>query len=582
MTSRLDFELLGAKRSAIGLRSLVVAALALGFLVLYACSLTETPQDTGIIHYRFTPSPVFLNGTNPTSMRVDYWVGTDTVPKDTSIPYALTMIPHIDAPLGAKLIILARVYTADSITGYMADSLSMGDRKAAVPLARISLPRILYGSLNDSIPWSRYSATLHWSLACDFGQGALPCPPSHPSTAQVQHPVLVYSDQAGRKWRDTVTLTTLAGVPQVLGDSVRRDSIGLGYTFVFHVVDDTSHGIAGRMVLWRWDFNGDGNWDDSTQVDSVHFTYPDTSRHFEYDVRMEAADDDGNKVDTSYHLWYTNDQTRVRFNTIGVLGDPMVNRPFRISAYAIDFDGNGIDSLWWDLNGDHVTDTVTASPDTMRVTLHRAASNDTVFIVTKDRWGLLDTTHVSYYVQPNRAPSVDSMAVESHGTGTTQPPQVTFAVYPYSIHDPDSNLEDTLFWHFDSNGVGKDTSMVFDPFAWRQGVTFAAWDSGTYAATVRLKDSLGLWSPVVSRSFHIDTAIVSTVPRTFSSGTYWVRFAPSCPNRHFNCMRIGADSLDMDVTGGRFTASFSDNIPANLDPFWLQVRMGSCSATCGS
>lgn len=154
-------------------------------------------------------------------------------------------------------------------------------------------------------------------------------------------------DENGALARDSVTVRVVADAPLV---NAGRDTVAKpGESLLF---TGTASQAFGRIVMWKWDYDGNGTWDDSSAT-SPAFSHA-IFKEGRYAATLYARDDDGN-VGMDYLLIDITSSSLVLFglgprDTVVSIKDSV---PFLAQAASSDGRIRGIS---WDYDGDGAQD----------------------------------------------------------------------------------------------------------------------------------------------------------------------------------------------------------------------------------
>lgn len=201
---------------------------------------------------------------------------------------------------------------------------------------------------------------------------------------------ITVTDSNGDSTTKSLIVTVLNPMPVVEAGANRVCHNAMPCSFWGTASDPNSGSQTGigTIVLYEWDYDGDGTFDEQKTTNSFSHVYPDTSASVRYVAKFCATDDDGNRVCDTATVDVSN-------------GAPTLSGQIQISSIATnesvtfspsaltcsDPNGNQRDSLWWDLNGDGVFET--AKGKTESVTTSLPLQNDSVSVRCKDKWGLM-------------------------------------------------------------------------------------------------------------------------------------------------------------------------------------------------
>ncbi|MBK9284586.1 MAG: PKD domain-containing protein [Sphingobacteriaceae bacterium] len=140
----------------------------------------------------------------------------------------------------------------------------------------------------------------------------------------------------------------------------------------------------GTIVKYRWDFETDGIWDDTTTVNPSHF-YPNAGAH---NAKLQAISDKQCQGELVSFVKVNANPVADFLNTPACLGD---NSTFTNTSYSTD---GAISSYGWDFNGDNQIDNISKEP-----TL--TYSNNGVYLLkleVQTVYGCIGTKSKSMYV----------------------------------------------------------------------------------------------------------------------------------------------------------------------------------------
>ena len=161
----------------------------------------------------------------------------------------------------------------------------------------------------------------------------------------------------------------------------------------------------GEILLYEWDFDGDGEVDESNPDNDFAHVYS-GSANPELVAFFCARDDDGNRAcdSTVVHLvneapvlkgFLRSDRGRVTCNDDGCGFEPApyVSAGTSVVVFADslrieDADGNAVDSLYWDMDGDGEFEKATGLSDTVVLRDVRTNATRTVAVRARDLCGL--------------------------------------------------------------------------------------------------------------------------------------------------------------------------------------------------
>jgi uncharacterized protein (TIGR02145 family) len=212
-------------------------------------------------------------------------------------------------------------------------------------------------------------------------------------------------DSQGASATDTAWVDVLQGIPLLRALADTTVGIGQELLFTSQWSDPNQLGSIdladGPLTQLRWDYEGDGVFDDSLSHSAeFRHAFPDSNASRVWYAVACGRDDDANtRCDTTRvtvrncapqvgAIWSNRDAYSYTLDTALVV--------FWVpdSLYT-DADGNRSDSLWWDLEGDGIVDKARASGDTV-VWAYGMAGTNAVRVIGRDRWGAADTLERSF------------------------------------------------------------------------------------------------------------------------------------------------------------------------------------------
>ena len=295
-----------------------------------------------------------------------------------------------------------------------------------------------------------------------------------------------------RKWR---TVQIVRGEPVVnAGDSALKCFVNTSCAFAGMAEDlnDGADSGPGKIVSYWWDYDGDGAFDDSSAVNEFSSIFPDSvykadkNRTTPRIAVFCAMDDDKNRVCDTVAVEVLNRPPEAS-GPLVALKDTMsfLDTLTLTPPTFTDPDGNLVDSLWWDLDGDGTIDRVTPLGVSVVDSFPNPAGGTyTVTVTSKDALGATTTISKTITVPGNRAP-VASGALQASKTNPSFLDTLTLT--PPTFTDPAGNLVDSLWWDLDGDG----TTDKVTPLGVSVVDSFPNPAGGTYTVTVTSKDALG-------------------------------------------------------------------------------------------
>ncbi|HSQ43197.1 MAG TPA: FISUMP domain-containing protein [Fibrobacteraceae bacterium] len=385
------------------------------FLVwlLASCSFlkTDEAEDTEVIHYHIDLEEAGL--TDADSVTVDIWQASNADAEHQLITEIdKSVVPMIDVPESTLVTLLARVYQGGGVVGGVLHSFVAGRRVSAKDLSAMDFTTERYAGIYDTVSvladfesFGFTSAACSADGATDVGNCAL-----YFAEAGDRNYTVTYTDASGHRFYEGMTVHVLQGTPTV-GTCPEMDG-HIGEVFSFGIcgaADIYTNGISGGIAMYKWDYNGDGVDDDSSATDSVFsHAYPDISADTTYTAKLTVIDNDGNVVAATAAVHVVNIAPQ-----LGTLfpsdATPITNQIITLSAPTLsDEEGNQIDSLWWDLDGDGVFEK-TAAAGTVQTTSFSAVGSYSVSVYAQDIWKQRDTASLSIFVSSGFIDSRDGL-----------------------------------------------------------------------------------------------------------------------------------------------------------------------------
>ena len=186
--------------------------------------------------------------------------------------------------------------------------------------------------------------------------------------------VLKVTDSHGNVAKDTVKITVLQDVPVPNAGVDTTVSIDANVPF-----KGTATQQFGTIVMYKWDFDGDGTYDDSsTTTGAATHTY---THEAVYNAKLLVRDDDGNEATAIRHVAVVNLPpviTSIRQDTTISIKDSI-----QLFGVAHDPDGT-IKEYAWDFNGDGVFEYTSATQIIAGFRYNTAGMYKAVLRVTDD------------------------------------------------------------------------------------------------------------------------------------------------------------------------------------------------------
>ena len=155
--------------------------------------------------------------------------------------------------------------------------------------------------------------------------------------------ILRVTDNDSKTTIDTANISVVLDVPVA--------NAGVDTTVVINSIVNLKGAatqLFGTIVMYKWDFNGDGIYEDSSVLPTITHKYTHATV---YNARLMVRDDDGNTATDDKIITVTNSAptiTAIRADTTISINDSIV-----MTVTAIDVDGT-VSEYAWDFNGDGV------------------------------------------------------------------------------------------------------------------------------------------------------------------------------------------------------------------------------------
>lgn len=178
-------------------------------------------------------------------------------------------------------------------------------------------------------------------------------------------------DEAGYAWRDSVSIRFVADPPRA--DAGRDTAVSIHGEARFQ---GRATQAFGRIVLYKWDFQGDGIWDDSSATGTAAHAY---HQEGSFLARLLARDDDGNESVASRRIAVSNLPPSVgAFSADTIVS---IHDTVRYFGDGSDADGT-VASFAWDFDGDGSFDTSFATAKAFTRVYAQAGVHAAVFRIT--------------------------------------------------------------------------------------------------------------------------------------------------------------------------------------------------------
>ncbi|MDB5104486.1 MAG: hypothetical protein JWP91_2175 [Fibrobacteres bacterium] len=159
------------------------------------------------------------------------------------------------------------------------------------------------------------------------------------------------TDEAGSAWRDSLSLrfVTDAPVPEA-----GKDTSAPIHTKIHFAGSATQ--AFGTIAIYKWDFDGDGIYDDSSAAGAASHVYDHAANYF---AKLLVRDDDGNENIDFRNIEITNQAPKV--NTVRGDTTVTINDVIRFTGTGSDTDGT-VKGYGWDFDGNGTLDSASAIP----------------------------------------------------------------------------------------------------------------------------------------------------------------------------------------------------------------------------
>lgn len=278
---------------------------------------------------------------------------------------------------------------------------------------------------------------------------------------------LSVNDSSGKTSTDSITISALSSPSVIASATPNNGSAPLEVAFSATVSDPD-----GSVVLYEWDFNGDGAFDTSSPSSAnAQFTYETSGL---YHATLRVTDND-NLVNTSVIII-----TIGASPTTSAFASPMTGpAPLQVDLTGDGTDPDGTIALYeWDFNGDGIYDWSSSTTGNTTHLYTSAGIFNATFRVT-DNEGLIDTDSVLI--------SVSGPPISKPGAFPTSgqaPLTVTF----FSNGEDLDGSPEYYDWDFNGDGV-RDRRLIAS-----MNTTYTYTQAGTYNATLTVIDNEALES----------------------------------------------------------------------------------------
>ena len=335
------------------------------------------------------------------------------------------------------------------------------------------------------------------------------------------------SDVPQAKWDNPLDSAGTNWYPPSVSLLALSDSIYPTYATV--TLKATSVISVGSVVAYEWSADHGLTWSDSARTDSVQKKWVVGGA---FSIYVRAMNRDGVFSQPDSIVVHINTPPQIQILHIGK--DTLnVSDTTSVLAAIVDTDGNQIDTLSWDLNGDGIYETQ-ASPSKAQVIRASATMAQggifSVKVWCKDKLGFKDTVTIPIHTLKDRTPHISVIQADPYRGSVGITDTIKLFVPDTAFSDSDGNRVDSLWWDLDGSGnfstvtTAKDSAILSLNYATSRVVS------------VKGKDLAGIWSAVCQKTIFInqdllaavsiaapDTVVYgqsATVHATFSPGPY--------------------------------------------------------------
>ncbi len=283
-------------------------------------------------------------------------------------------------------------------------------------------------------------------------------------------------DESNHVWPDSISFKFITDEPQVYAG--KDDSCAINTKYVFN---GTVKQMFGSIKIYKWDYNGDGIWDDSSTTIAIgSYLY---KHEGDFNVVFGVTDDDNNSVSDTMKLKVTNMPPKIHSicndTTISIY-DTVV-----FVASATDTDGT-VKSYSWDYDGDETFDVTNL--DGAGLHMYPSAGNYNAIVkITDDNNKLvLDTVKITVLQD---SPVISEVGFGSGTLEPMNPNQIytfrTDSSYNFYI-SAKQQFGTIIIYKFDFDGEG-----VWDDSSYTNKIAKVFLKTGTYQARFYVRDDDG-------------------------------------------------------------------------------------------
>ncbi len=284
---------------------------------------------------------------------------------------------------------------------------------------------------------------------------------------------------------------------------VSKSTVKTGESITFDA--SGSKDADGRIKKYEWDFNGDGQWDETTSDDIVAHSYPDNGN---FTAKLRVKDDAGGTSQAKCKICVLNRAPDVEAFASKYLAVTLEDIDFSVNAS--DKDGN-IVLYQWDFDGDGAWDHNVTREENVTYQYRDDGEYQVLCSVVDDDGD--NGTETFTLIVDNRAPEVE---VELNTTKAKTCSPVRFSV---QAEDPDGFI-DRLEFDFQGDGTWENVTSGLE-------VEHQYQDDGKYKPLIRAYDDDGAYTEVegetvtiVNRPPAVRASVASTEVTTLKEITF--------------------------------------------------------------
>ena len=181
-------------------------------------------------------------------------------------------------------------------------------------------------------------------------------------------------DRAGTTWWDSTSLNIVQDAP--VANAGADTTVSINASIPFH---GTAQQQFGTTVMYKWDFDGDGTYDDSsTTTRTASHVY---THEAVYNAKLLVRDDDGNETTAIRHVTVQNSAPVIS----SIRADSTISIKDSIQLFAVAHDADGtIKEYAWDVDGNGSFEYTSASQIQTGYRYNTAGTYKAVLRVTDD------------------------------------------------------------------------------------------------------------------------------------------------------------------------------------------------------